>query len=217
MSSSDLAAAHLELPPLRRPPAVSGAVGEDGRWSPPSWKRAAAPALEAPPDVEAVAFARGLEAGRGEGEKRAEADLHPVVQALQRAAERIEHVEALFERDRAQTITVLALAVARQILQREIAASPDVVTGLVTRALELVPREAPVEVRLHPQDLALVEAAGIRAGSAARDAARPVVRWVADPALERGDCMVESEARLVDGRVDVALRQLAEKLTHESA
>ncbi len=213
MSSSEPPAA-FELPALRRPSGISGAVDDRGRWSPPSWKRGGA-VLETPPDLESLAFARGLEAGRSEGERRAEADLHPVLLALQKGIERLEHVEALFERDRAQTITVLALAVARQILQREILVSPDVVTGLVTRALELVPREAPVEVRLHPQDVAIVEAAGLSESAGPRDPERAVVRFVADPALERGDCLVESAARLVDGRMDVALRQLAERLTHE--
>jgi len=213
MSSSDLPAA-FELPALRRPTGLPGAVDDRGCWSPPSWKRGGV-ALEAPPDVEALAFARGLETGRGEGERRAEADLHPVLLALQKASERLEHVEALFERDRAQTITVLALAVARQIVQREVLVSPDVVTGLVTRALELVPQDAPVEVRLHPLDLATIESAGLADAAGPRDPDRAVVRFLADPALERGDCLVESAARLVDGRLDVAIRQLAERLTHE--
>jgi len=40
------------------------------------------------------------------------------------------------------------------------------------------------------------------------------VRWEADPALERGDIVVEGPQRLVDGRADVALRGIYERLAH---
>lgn len=199
----------LDLPALRAPSSAEGEIDPEGRWLPPRWARKAASAPPAaPPDTEALAFARGYEAGRRECERRAGEDLVPVLNALQRAAERIEHAEAVIDRDRAQMITVLSLAVARHLVLDQLEENPERVSVLVMRALELVPHDAPVEVHVNPEDLKAIDAAGAFPTG-------PAIQWVADPALSRGDCVVESAARLVDGRLDVALRMLGERIGHE--
>jgi flagellar assembly protein FliH len=157
-----------------------------------------------------LAFARGYEAGRRESEGVAIADVEPVLRALQRAAERIELAESVFERDRAQVVTVLSLAVARHLMLAEVKGDPDYVTRLVTRALEQVSQDAPIEVRLHPEDLRATEAAG-----GVAPGGTPAIKWTGDPTLSRGDCIVESPTRLVDGRIDRALLRLVERLSHE--
>jgi flagellar biosynthesis/type III secretory pathway protein FliH len=207
MSSSD-SIGELVLPALRAAAAASGEVAEDGRWSPPSWA-ASDPAAPPPPDPDALVFARGFEAGCREGERRADQDLRPLVQALQFAAERLERLESTLARDRAHAVTMMALAVARALFQREVEFDHEVVSHLVERAVDLLPRDAPVQVRLHPLDLGLLESLG-GAPSAGR-----TVEWVADPTLGRGDCVAEAGTRIVDGRVDMALRTWCERLTHE--
>ncbi len=211
MRWSEPIGAHV-LPPLEAPAGLEGDVDGEGRWSPPRWTGGVPAARPAPPDAHEAAFARGVLAGRAEGERRVEQDLGPVLAALQRAAERIEHAEIVFERDRAQLVIVLALAVARYLFQREVEHDPELVTGLAMRAVDLIPNEAPIEVRLHPADLDVMRAAG---GVPSRPDSGVRVDWVADPGLSRGDCVVESAARLVDGRLDVVLRQLSERLSHE--
>jgi hypothetical protein len=39
------------------------------------------------------------------------------------------------------------------------------------------------------------------------------IQWNADPTLGRGDFVVESPQRVVDGRLDVALQALYERMT----
>ena len=68
-------------------------------------------------------------------------------------------------------------------------------------------------MRLNPDDLAAL-GAGHRAARAERPGARRS-QWVADPTLERGSFLVESPTRIVDGRIDAALRQLYERLDHD--
>jgi hypothetical protein len=41
------------------------------------------------------------------------------------------------------------------------------------------------------------------------------VHWIADPSLDRGSFRLSSPERLVDGRADVALRSLYERLAIE--
>src|SRR5262249_34030558 len=135
----------LELPALPPPAIAEGEGDAQGRWAPPRWGRRPAAVVPLPPNAEELAFARGYEAGRRETEGAATADVQPVVRALQRAAERIEIAETMFERDRAQVITVLALAVARHLMLKEMPGDPEVLSRLVTRALEEVPHDTPVE------------------------------------------------------------------------
>jgi flagellar assembly protein FliH len=106
-------------------------------------------------------------------------------------------------------VHALAVAVARRIVQREIATDPALVVAMTRHALEQVELDGRVEVRLHPDDLAEVRA---RLAPLAPDG-RPVdVAWVPDATVGRGGCVVETPQRLVDGQLDTALRALYERL-----
>jgi flagellar biosynthesis/type III secretory pathway protein FliH len=66
-----------------------------------------------------------------------------------------------------------------------------------------------LDVRLHPADL---EALGSSLDHLTPQGRGLTLQWVPDPALERGSFVVESALRVVDGRTDVALRTLYERL-----
>jgi flagellar biosynthesis/type III secretory pathway protein FliH len=90
-------------------------------------------------------------------------------------------------------------------------ADPTILRDLVARGLALVKPDVPVTVKLHPQDIAAVEAE-LRARGA--DASREI-RWAADPGLMRGGFLVEGADRIVDGRLDESLRALYERLAYD--
>ena len=81
-------------------------------------------------------------------------------------------------------------------------ADPALVRGLVAGALAQFPMDDQVTVRLHPEDLhrcrTLLGEEGVTL---------PDLRWVADPAVERGGCLLEGRERILDGRLDVALER----------
>jgi len=150
--------------------------------------------------------------GLRDGEARARAALAPAIQALEGVHGALAAAAAEFARTREHDLWTLALAVARKLVQRELVADPAMVRDLVARALELLPLDTALEVRLHPADLELLGPERDRLTPSGRLLA---IQWVADPALERGGFVIESPQRLVDGRADVALRALYERLTHE--
>ena len=131
------------------------------------------------------------------------------MQALTQVAEAFEASRAGFERDRERDLTGLALAVARRIVLREVTADPAIVRSLVTRALELLPLDRSFEVRLNPEDLGVL---GTDLEGAVPPGIAPMIQWAGDPALERGSFVIESPLRVVDGRSDVALRALYDRL-----
>jgi flagellar biosynthesis/type III secretory pathway protein FliH len=158
------------------------------------------------------AWRRGYDEGTRRGVSEATELLEPGAEALRRVVERLETAESAFARDRAAHVEALALAVARKLVQREIQADPSLVRDLVAQALTLVPHDTMIEIRVHPLDLEAVGTALEHTGMAS---GAVTLEWIPDPGLDRGSFMLETPQRLVDGRADVALRQLFERLDHE--
>lgn len=192
-------------PPL--PPA------ESADWPLPVLETPASPAepfaADAPPDLEGQAFQEGYTEGLREGILQGERKARAGLEALMAAAAALQAAEDAFRRHLDQNLLALALAVAEKLTRREVTADPSIVRDLVQQALTFMPAEESLEVRLHPADLhalgshlELYEAGGTPLG----------VRWLPDPSLERGSFLLESPHRLVDGRVDTALRRLYEAM-----
>jgi flagellar assembly protein FliH len=158
------------------------------------------------------AYDRGFAEGLREGTVRSEQRVHVALETLGRVGEYLHTAQSAFVRDRARDLHGLALAVARKLVQREVTADPALLRELVDRALELVPLEPHLEVRLNPDDLSVLMG-GPSAPQA--DGKGTAVKWLGDPAVERGGFLVESPLRVVDGRTDFALRSLYERLEYE--
>jgi len=75
--------------------------------------------------------------------------------------------------------------------------------------VSLLPAGTPIEVRANPVDLT---ALGNHLDLREPDGRPLAIHWVADPAIERGSFTLASPERLVDGRTDVALRALYDRL-----
>jgi flagellar assembly protein FliH len=153
-------------------------------------------------------YAAGQEAGRLEGEAR----VVPALKALDQLFGHLRESEAEFARERERNLTALALGVARKLMQQEFEVRPELLQSLVSRALELVPPSLPVEIRMNPEDLEAIVPGVERLAVEGRG---PAVQWVGDPGLPRGSFLLDSAVRIVDGRVDSALRQLYERLIDE--
>ena len=66
-----------------------------------------------------------------------------------------------------------------------------------------------VEIHLNPEDLAALRS---QFGLPGREGRAADLQWVADAAIERGGCTLETPHRVVDGRVDLALKELYHKM-----
>ena len=157
-------------------------------------------------------FEAGQQAGREQALQEVTARLQALVQRLEQAAE-----EALRRRDRAlalaeEDVVKLALAVAERLVRREVAAGPEVTAAVVRSVLQEMPAAAAgrVVVRLNPDEhqmLAVAWTAG-RPGELG-----PVhVEWVADPGVEPGGCVIETEMGTIDAGLETRLTQLASGL-----
>lgn len=161
---------------------------------------------------EEAAYDRGVQEGRGVARQELADEVQQVVQALGGAAEQLRAERANCVKIMEQDVFTLAMAVARAVIQREVELDSSIVGAMVERALTEVSWRSPVEVRLNPEDIAVVEAHFIAIED---DAKPPQLEWTPDSNVERGGYIVETPQRLVDGTLHTVLSNLYEHLAND--
>ena len=111
------------------------------------------------------------------------------------------------QQEMAEALAATALSLARQIVRSELAVHPERVGAVAQEALETLMLSARhISVQVHPLDLPLV-AEGAEEALSARGA-----RLAANPEIERGGVMVQSDVGAVDARIATRWAQAAAAL-----
>lgn len=101
------------------------------------------------------------------------------------------------EADMADALAQAATGLARQIIRSELNTQPEFVTQVARQAVAALSQSVRrVEMRLHPDDLALVQA-GLGEEVVSRG-----VTCLADPSVARGGCLLQTELGSVDARIE---------------
>lgn len=159
--------------------------------------------------------AEGLAIGVEEGRRLEAERVADAVRALTAAAAELRANSDAWLRTIEENISALAVAVARHVIGREIRSDGAAVADLVRRALTEFPVDEPVKVRLHPEDLSVISTVSTSDGQPVPVAPGRDLRWIADPEVEPGGCVVEGRKRIVDGRIDRALERVYRSLTDD--
>lgn len=129
-------------------------------------------------------------------------------EAMERVAQGIQvmklQAERLAEQARSDALEI-GFMVARRILESEIKTSPELLFGLVRSLVRKAGDSRHLVVRVHTEDVGLVQGA-VASGEAGVSAAQCEV--VGDGSLERGDCVVDTDFGTVDGRIKTRLEEL---------
>jgi flagellar assembly protein FliH len=185
-----------------RPAALGGSDGASARAASPTEERATQQA--------AVQAAR--RAGYQDGYRDGLAALEGFKQsfAMQTTAQIGQLVAAFdagfaeLEAQIAQAVAASATALARQVVLAELKTQPELVNAVAAQALDAVLLSARhIRVHVSPEDLALVQQ-GTADALAARHA-----RLVADAAIARGGCRIESDLGRVDATIETRWTQAA--------
>ena len=125
----------------------------------------------------------------------------------------VESLGAQFDalqQEMARTLAASATALARQMVRSELAVRPELVAGVAEEAVKTLLLSARhIAVRVHPDDHPLV-AQGAGDTLAARGA-----RLVADAAVQRGGCRVESDIGIIDASIESRWQRAAAALGGE--
>jgi flagellar assembly protein FliH len=192
--------------------ATHGATLEPPSWLPSLRSHVEVDADAARRSLEEMAYRRGLDEGARAERVRADLRCATALDAVARAAAHLEAIAAEFARDRERDAQAVALAAARHIVQHELTIDTLRVGELVRRAIELLPLDHVLEIRIHPLDLDTLRAGLDTMAPAGRNVR---LEWRPDAAIDRGGFVIETPHRIIDGRADVALRSLYERLDHE--
>jgi type III secretion protein L len=142
----------------------------------------------------------GFEAGRADGVAEAAVALA----AAQTEAARLVAAAG-------PTAIALAAKMAERIVGRAVALAPETMAEIAAEALAACrPAGGTVRVRIHPDDLPAVEAHRVALEARAPAA---VLELVADEAVGRHGCVIETPQGRVDARLDTQLAALERALT----
>jgi flagellar assembly protein FliH len=179
------------------------------RWEPPSV--GAAPALEADPepaappgptlleleDIERHAREEGYAAGLAEGRAAAKKELDERLARLDAICTAAARPLTQFDDATERELALLATVIARRVVGRELQLDPSLIELAIREAAAALPSATrALRVWVNPSDLDLLHALG---------AEEPNWRFAANPALSRGDCVLESERSRLDARVATRL------------
>jgi flagellar assembly protein FliH len=159
--------------------------------------------------IEREAFARGYAEGERAASEAARARTESVLRRLTEEVERLGSFRADVLRGAERQTVQLVLAIAERVVQREVALERHVLVHIARGALARLGERVPAAIRLHPDDYDLLNAEAIPGDDAH-------VRVVADPAVERGGCLVESDHGLIDASPDTQIRELTHALFEEA-
>jgi flagellar assembly protein FliH len=170
-------------------------------------------------EVEHQAYTRGYQDGQLAGVQAEAARVRAALGAIDDALLRLQGEAEAWVGNARENVCAIAIAVARQVLMRDLEGDPSRVADLATRALTEIPVDQPVVVRMHPDDLRVLESLPDEAGAsrASLNGDRSQVQWVADPRVARGGCLLEGRDRIIDGRIDTGLERLYRRLTATDA
>jgi flagellar assembly protein FliH len=149
------------------------------------------------------AFEQGLMEGREAGRAEVRAQVERLAGMFYDLAKPFEQLDAEVERE----LLTLAMALARQIVRRELKADPTQIIGIIREAIAALPVAArDVRVHLHPEDAAVVKQ---HLAPTENERAWVIVE---DPVMARGGCQITSATSRIDARLETRLGGILSEL-----
>jgi flagellar assembly protein FliH len=154
------------------------------------------------------AYQQGLEAGRRDGREAGMEEMRVATQRVEQIVHALAEPLADVDKRVEEEMVTLAIAIARQLIRRELQANPDEVVAVVREALAALPSSARhIKIFLHPDDSALImEALSISNSS------DQIWQVIEDPVLTRGGCRVEADHSRIDATVEKRLNSVVAEL-----
>jgi flagellar assembly protein FliH len=158
-------------------------------------------------DVEKQAFEQGYAEGERIGKQMGEAMTETICKRYDKGLVDLAASHKQMVAQMEEHTVRMALEIARKIVQRELAMDPDLVTTLATVALKRLSGHQSIVLRISRYDFERVRTA---IGSL-----NPAVKVSEDPALDRGDFVIETGQTHVDGRLSSQVDAIGRALLEE--
>lgn len=188
-----------------QPPSLAGQKESENSFVPSSYGASS-------PEVDALAIREaaqreGFREGYEEGQQAARAEIARLQEKLEASLAFVANPVAQIDRQVETELLELALAVARQILRREIKTDPKHLMGLIREAIQQLPSNTQkIMIHLCPDD------ARVLREMLQENEHEQHWQIIDDPALKQGDCKIHTDASFVDASVDALISRLATEL-----
>ncbi len=156
-------------------------------------------------ELESMVETRAKEAyvrGSREAEQQANARIEPAIQRFAAGAHDLAATRSRARREAEEDVVMLAVAIARKLLHREIAVDPESLLGLVKAALQRIDARELHRIRVNPEDAPALEQALNGPGSQRR------IEISIDQSLERGAAVFETTRGNLDASIDTQLKEI---------
>lgn len=152
----------------------------------------------------------GWEQGLSEGRQAARGELRMQADRLQHVIEQLASPLEQAGQEVQDELVLLAMAIARQVVQRELSTQPEQIRDVVTQAIAALPAgNRHVRIHLHPEDAHLLaENLDVHDGGS----------WkiIEDASLTRGGCIVDTGATRIDARLETRLQDILARLQNHA-
>jgi flagellar assembly protein FliH len=194
----------------------AGMPAEDGvtRWDMPSvtgavvqGRKPGKKTVSEIEQIERLAYDEAFAAGKAAGLAAAQAETAKGIEQLKAQVARLDAVcqtlsrplEDMDKQVESQLVS-LALAIAKQLVRRELKTDPAQVIAVVRETVGLLPAAArDVRVHMHPEDAAVVRE---KLAAPGPDRAWTIVE---DPVMARGGCRVATDTAQIDARLETRI------------
>jgi flagellar assembly protein FliH len=150
-------------------------------------------------------FAQGEKDGQELGLKRFEATL----QSFQKILGEMQTHQKEYNRIHEGEMVRFLLALARRVLRQEFPHAEETVAETLREAIRQVEDRKKIRIRLHPKDYEFLKAHPERLPIPLQEENPEGAKLVADPALLRGGCLIETPFGDVDATLESQLDQIA--------
>jgi flagellar assembly protein FliH len=149
------------------------------------------------------AFEQGLTEGRQAGRAEVQAQVDRLAGMFYDLAKPFDALDSEVERE----LLSLAMALARQIVRRELKTDPTQIIGIIREAIAALPvATRDVRVHLHPEDAAVVKQ---HLAPTENERAWSIVE---DPVMARGGCQITTTTSRIDARLETRLGSILSEL-----
>ena len=166
----------------------------------------AGPDAHQAPDYAALerdAFVKGYAQGERTGTEAAAARGETMLRRLARTIDEVVVLRSEVIQKSERQLVQLAVAIARRITLRELTIDRTLLSAMARVALDRLGETASATIRLHPDDFTAITPEG------EADTTTGSVHVVADPAIPRGGCVVQSDFGLIDVGLDAQLTEFS--------
>jgi flagellar assembly protein FliH len=194
--------------PAAAPSSVTGGSQTGHRQDPrPSQAQRQDVDPEAEQRISQAAYQNGYSAGVNAGLQQATERMQPVLLNFSNMIQELTRFKKQFRHEAEASTVGLALAIARRVLYREIAADPEAILGLVRAAFDKCTARETQRLRVSPPDRAAIQE------NLARIGLPPELEIVADAKLPRGSAIFETTRGDLDASVDTQLLEIERGFT----